>query len=91
MFKMKQALRAEIDAIKNGESVVASTENTPKKAAGRKRKVATDEDGEPILKKRGRAKKKAVVEPEPESEALVKDEPEEYPDLGVEAEDEIGV
>jgi hypothetical protein len=91
MFKMKQALRAEIEAIKYGESMVASTGNTLKKASGRKRKAAADEDGEATPKKRGRAKKNAVVEHESESEALMKNEPEEYPDLGVEAEDEIEV
>jgi hypothetical protein len=89
MFKMKAALRTEIDAIKNGETVVASTENTPKKSTDRKRKTAADEDGEPTPKKRNRAKKNSVVEAE--NEVPVKDEPEEYLALGVEAEDESEV
>jgi hypothetical protein len=47
MNKIKIALRAEIDAIKNRESNEASADITPKKAAGRKRKATpTDNDGE---------------------------------------------
>jgi hypothetical protein len=72
MFKIKIALRAEIDAIKNGDPLAPAAEATPKKAAGRKRKAATDEDGEVTPKKRGRAKKNAA--PKAESEVPVKDE-----------------
>jgi len=84
IFKIKNAYRAEIDAIKNGESLEGVAESTPKKAAGgRKRKAAKDEDGEDTPKKRGRAKKNTAAEPE--SEAVIKDEPEGE----VEVEDQI--
>jgi hypothetical protein len=78
MNRLKIALRAEIDAIKNGTVFEAAADATPKKAPGRKRKgAATEEDGEGTPKKRGRPKKGAAPE------ATVKDEPKE---MDIEAE-----
>jgi hypothetical protein len=75
-------LKAEIDALKNGEALPAPAEgSTPKKpATPRKRKVKTDDeaaaDADASPKKaRGRPKKKAAEpEPEIEDEATVKEE-----------------
>jgi hypothetical protein len=75
MFKIKNALRAEIDAIKNGDPLAPAAETTPKKAGVRNRKATADEDGLATSKKRGRAKKHAA--PEAESHVPVKDEPED--------------
>jgi hypothetical protein len=53
MSKLKRALQAEIDAVKNGQAIVtnAPADTTPKKATPRKRKVATDENGDATPKK----------------------------------------
>jgi hypothetical protein len=90
MTKVKNALRAEMDAIKNGEPLDATAptaEVTPKKTATpRKRKAKAEagaEDGEETPKKRGRgrpkknveAEAKDEVEIEPKSGTTVKDEP----------------
>jgi hypothetical protein len=75
MIKIKNALRAEIDAVKKGEStaIAGGSDATPKKTGGRKRKTAIDDDREDTPKKRGRAKKNAV--PDVEMEVKVKNEP----------------
>jgi hypothetical protein len=81
MFKIKNAFRAEIDAIKSGVAIEGPVDATPKKTPARKRKgAAADDDGEDTPKKRGRAKKSAAPE------AAVKDEPEGEQKLGVEVE-----
>jgi hypothetical protein len=91
MGRMRKALQSEIDAIKNGESVAAAVDTAPKKAAGRKRKAPSDDDGEEKPKKRGRTKKNAVTEEtdapvREESEDLVKHEPED--DVALSADEE---
>lgn len=65
MHKIKVALRSEIDAIKNGDPL-ESTEATPKKAGGRKRKAADDEDsnGATPTPKKQRARPKKQVTPD---------------------------
>ena len=88
--RVKTALRAEMDAIKNGEpldATVPAADVTPKKTTTpRKRKAqveaeAPDSEGTPKKRARGRPKKnveteaKAEVEVEFKSEATVKDEP----------------
>jgi hypothetical protein len=86
ILKIKNALRAEIDAVKKGGSIATAGASyaTPKKTGGRKRKTATDEDSEGTPKKRGRAKKNA--DPEMEAEVTVKNEPEG--ELSIEEEEE---
>jgi hypothetical protein len=84
MGKIKKALQPEIDAIKNGDTLEAAMDTTPKKGGGRKRKTpTTDENGEGTPKKRGRPKKNAVKE---ENKTPVKNEPEDELDLSADVE-----
>lgn len=81
IWKINNAYRADIDAIKNVEPLESTTTDTPtpkQAAGGRKRKAKTDDDAngdaETPIKKRGRPKKNVVSEPM--SETIVMDEPE---------------
>ena len=85
---MKNALRAEIDAIKAGEPLpVPTVEGTPKKAGTPRKRKAKEEDengnkdGSP--KKRGRPKKNAV-KTEDQEEDLVKREMEDEEEIDME-------
>jgi len=75
---LKRELQPEFESIKAGNPVESTpkkkttTDGTPK-STPRKRKAAKDEDGEDTPKKRGRPKKNAVAEPE--TEPVIKDEP----------------
>lgn len=85
---VKKSLKPEIDAINAGQPIPEAAV-TPKKAAGRKRKAKSDDENGEIEtpKKRGRAKKQAVMEEE--SDKPVKHEPEDNFGVEVEAENEV--
>ncbi|KAH8727967.1 hypothetical protein GQ44DRAFT_770026 [Phaeosphaeriaceae sp. PMI808] len=72
MNKIKIALRAEIDAIKNGGAAEPQTKDTPKKAAGRKRKSAAVEDDSDISPKKRERTKSASAEGEDEIKVTCK-------------------
>jgi hypothetical protein len=88
MFKTKNALRAEIDAIKNGDPIEASApaESTPKKAAStsktpRKHKGKADGEGDAnatpskrVRKQKGTAAEKIEDDDEPIIKPEIEDE-----------------
>ncbi|KAI4614109.1 hypothetical protein J4E80_006800 [Alternaria sp. BMP 0032] len=77
IWKTKNALKPEMDAIKAGVALAGPAEGTPTKKAAtpRKRKVKADEDGDDaeVTPKKGRGRPKKKV-PVPEAEEEMEDE-----------------